>query len=54
MADLMPGLEGMGREHREETMIIFMFLGLQDLEYTKKVVDFKKKKNVALASFLSV
>lgn len=41
MADLLPGLEGLGREHGEETVVIFMFLGCQDLKYTTKVVDLK-------------
>lgn len=41
MADLLPGLKGLGREHGEETVVIFMFLGFQDLKYTPKVVDLK-------------
>lgn len=38
MADLLLGLEGMGRKHEEETMVIFMFLGLLDLDLKKKNV----------------
>lgn len=34
-------VEGLGREHGEETVVIFMFLGCQDLKYTTKVVDLK-------------
>lgn len=35
-------VEGLGREHREETVVIFMFLGCQDLKYTTKVVDLRR------------